>query len=81
TESVQANFEANFGHMLVDVLRLLCHELEIAESDSKQDLVNVWLVRGASAPMFGSVGSLLFEPVVGSTSSIGDVRPGEKRFL
>ncbi|CAG8595917.1 17723_t:CDS:2 [Cetraspora pellucida] len=102
-KSVQANFETNFGRMSVDVLRFLCHELEIAESGSKQDLVNRLVSEskrrevsgdasneknkafasgeGASAPMFGSVGSSLFEPVAGSTSSTGDVRPGEKRFV
>ncbi|CAG8596569.1 20178_t:CDS:2 [Cetraspora pellucida] len=102
-KSVQANFEANFGRMSVDVLRFLCHELGIAESGSKQDLVNRLVSEskrrevsgdtfaeknkafaggeGASAPMFGSVGSSLFEPVAGSTSSTGDVRPGEKRFV
>ncbi|CAG8794807.1 7067_t:CDS:2, partial [Cetraspora pellucida] len=36
----QANFEANFGRMSVDVLRFLCHELGISEAGSKQDLVN-----------------------------------------
>ncbi|CAG8643560.1 7410_t:CDS:1 [Cetraspora pellucida] len=39
-KSGQANFEANFGRMSVDVLRFLCHELGIAEAGSKQDLVN-----------------------------------------
>ncbi|CAG8599027.1 7045_t:CDS:2, partial [Cetraspora pellucida] len=36
---------------------------------------------GAITPMFGSIGSLLFEPVAGSMSSTGDVRPGKKRFV
>ncbi|CAG8582930.1 24607_t:CDS:2 [Gigaspora margarita] len=36
----QANFETNFGHLFMDLLRFLCHELGISEAEVKQDLVN-----------------------------------------
>ncbi|CAG8753429.1 15618_t:CDS:1, partial [Cetraspora pellucida] len=39
-KSVQANFEANFSRMFVDVLKFLCYELGVSETGSKQDLVN-----------------------------------------
>ncbi|CAG8570277.1 10710_t:CDS:2 [Cetraspora pellucida] len=39
-KGIQANFEANFGRMSVDVLKFLCHELGVSETGSKQDLVN-----------------------------------------
>ncbi|CAG8689462.1 21339_t:CDS:2 [Cetraspora pellucida] len=39
-KNIQANFEANFGYMLVDVLRFLYYKLKISEAGSKQDLIN-----------------------------------------
>ncbi|CAG8768907.1 4944_t:CDS:2, partial [Racocetra fulgida] len=36
----QTNFETNFGRLSMDLLRFLCHELDISEAGVKQDLVN-----------------------------------------
>ncbi|CAG8631903.1 9246_t:CDS:2, partial [Racocetra fulgida] len=39
----QTNFEANFGRILVDMLKFLCYELSVSELGSKQDLRYVLL--------------------------------------
>ncbi|CAG8737970.1 4045_t:CDS:1 [Cetraspora pellucida] len=38
-KSAQANFEANFGYMSVNILKFLCQKLGISKTGSKQELV------------------------------------------
>ncbi|CAG8792228.1 4372_t:CDS:2, partial [Cetraspora pellucida] len=33
--AIQTNFKANFGYMLVKILKFLCHEIGVSEADLK----------------------------------------------
>ncbi|CAG8742605.1 30622_t:CDS:2, partial [Racocetra persica] len=75
-KSGQTNFEANFSHMSVEILKFLCHEMGVSETGSKQDLVSCLVNESRKRYVLSNSDISVKEKVVDIDSDMKEV-PGE----